>query len=202
MSLHRFQNVADGKGNRIQIHESVTAPRQLDDVARERAETKRRAVDQAELALLHRIDVSAPPPLQGLRQEQNRGQWRPEVVRDLHHQFQTIGSRQAIGEVLRPVRLQPGMHLFDGAEDGKDGFAVGRLGIPPDSFQQLTADQFEKAAGQDGARNLVRQRFTAVGGGANRPGELHQMGANFLLGWAVFDDLLPSSLDVAHGLVE
>src|SRR4029450_1929278 len=118
------------------------------------------------------------------------------------YELQAVGPRQAIGEVLSPVRLQPGVHLFNGAEDCEDGFGVGGFGIPPDSFQQLTADQFEKAAPQDGAGNVVRQPVAAVGGGANRSGELHQMGANFLLGWAVFDDLLPSSLDVAHGLVE
>ncbi len=67
---------------------------------------------------------------------------------------------------------------------------------------KLTADQFEKTAGEDGARDVVGRGLTTVGGGADRPGELHQMGANLFLGWAVFDDLLPSSLDVAHGLVE
>src|SRR4030095_4651649 len=139
-----------------QTHETVTSPRQLDDIARERAETKRSAVDQAELALLHSIDVSAPTPLQGLRQEQDRGQWRPEVVRDLHYELQAVGPRQAIGEVLSPVRLQPGVHLFNGAEDCEDGFGVGGFGIPPDSFQQLTADQFEKAAAQDGAGDVGR----------------------------------------------
>ena len=114
---HRLQNVGDRERNRVQVHQAVAAPGQLDDVAGHGAETKRSAVNQAKLSLLHRIDRAAASPLEGLRQKQNRGKRRAKVVSYFHHQLQPVRRGEPVGEVLGPVRLQMQADPFDGVED-------------------------------------------------------------------------------------
>ncbi len=91
----RLQDVGDRERNRVQVHQPVAAPGQLDHIAGHGAETERGAVDQTELPLLHRVDRAAAATLQGLRQKQNRGERRAKIVSHLHHQLQPVGPKRA-----------------------------------------------------------------------------------------------------------
>ena len=127
---HRLEDVGHRERDRIEIDQAVAAAGQLDHVARHRAEAEGRAVDQAELALLHRIDRAAPAALQGLGQEEDRGERRAEVVRHLDHQLEPVGPGEPVGEVLRPVGLEPLAHLLDRAEQPQQLAGVGRRAAP------------------------------------------------------------------------
>ena len=91
---------------RVEIHQAVATPRQLDHVAGHGGEAEGGAVDQAELPLLHRVDGAAPAPLQGFGQEQDRRERRAEVVGHLDHELQPVGAGKPVGKVLDPVGLE------------------------------------------------------------------------------------------------
>ena len=92
--------------NKVPGVRAVATPGQLDDIARNGAETKGGAVDQSELPFLDRVDRTAAPPLQRFRQEKDRGERRTQVVRHLDHQLQAIRRGEPVGEVLRPVGFE------------------------------------------------------------------------------------------------
>ena len=106
------------------------------------------AVDQAELALLHRVHGAAPAPLQGLGEEQDRGERRAQVVRHLDHELETIGPRQPVGKVLRPVGLEPLAHLLDGAEEPEQLAGVGRRAAPAARSTNAARIRPEQPAGE------------------------------------------------------
>ncbi len=110
---------ADGERNRIEVHQPVAATGQLDHVARHRAQSERRAVDEAELPLLHLVDRPAPAALQGLGEKENRGERRPKVVGDLDDQLQAVGAGEPVGEMLRPIGLEPLAHRLHGADGSR-----------------------------------------------------------------------------------
>src|SRR5687767_11358065 len=116
---HRLENVGDREWDRVEVYQPVAAARELDHVTGYRAEAERGAVDESELALLHRRDRTAAGALQRFGEEENRGERRAEVVRYLDHQLETVGGGQAVGETLRPVHLQPLGHLLHRAEQAE-----------------------------------------------------------------------------------
>jgi hypothetical protein len=97
---NRFENVGNRERDGVEIDQTVPAPSQLDDVTRHRAQAECGAVDQAQLPFLHRIDGTAAAPLKSLRQKQDGGEGRPEVMSHLNHQLEPIRTAQAIAEAL------------------------------------------------------------------------------------------------------
>ena len=143
----------------IEVDQPVAAPGQLDHVARHRAEPERGAVDQAELALLDRVHRAAASALEGLGQEEDRGERRAQIVGDLHHQLQAVGSGEPIGEVLRPVRLQPLAHLLQGREHQEQLPRLGNRRQPLDLLEEGPSHQAQQPPGERRAGHLH-----AVGG--------------------------------------
>jgi hypothetical protein len=68
------------------------------------------------LPLLHRIYRPTPASLEGLRQKQNGGERRAEIVGDLDHQLETVRSGQPVVEMLGPIGFEVLTHDFDGMQ--------------------------------------------------------------------------------------
>src|SRR5207247_7026635 len=86
------------------VHQPVAAPRELEHVARCGAQTKRGAVDEAELATLLRGHRATLALLQCFREEENGGEGRAQVVRELYDEVEPVWAGQAGGQILRLLR--------------------------------------------------------------------------------------------------
>src|SRR5439155_3167988 len=86
------------------VHQPVAAPGELEHVARCGAQTKRGAVDQAELATLLRGHRATLALVQCFREEENGGEGRAQVVRELYDEVEPVWAGQAGGQILRLLR--------------------------------------------------------------------------------------------------
>ena len=198
----RFEDVGDRERNRIEIDQPVAAAGQLDDVARHRAEAEGGAVDEAELALLDRIDRAAPAPLERLGQEEDRGEGRAKIVGDLDHQLEPVGSGEPVGEVLRPVGLEPLAHRSMAPSNRRSCPASGG-GSNRTRSTKGAADQPERAGATEAfcgtARARPRRGPQLL---PDRHAELRQVAVASSAPEACSSDPFPLRLRPQHGLAQ
>ena len=148
----RLEDVGDRERDRLEVHQAIAAARELDDVAGHGAEPEGGAVDEAELALLHRGEGAAAAALQRLGQEENRGEGRPEVVGHLDHEFEAVVTGEAIGELLGPVELEGVADALECREEPHNLLRIEGRGPALEDGGEATAKQAELRACEDAAR--------------------------------------------------
>src|SRR2546425_1977557 len=147
---HRVHDVADRveqghqrkRGGPV-IEQLVAVASQLDRVARQRAQAEGGAVDQPQLAVLQLVDRAALTLLQRFGEEEDRREWRPQVVRHLDEQLQAVGAGETRGHVLRAVRLERAPHDVYRLPRLQDQTRVRRRAALVPGTDQLASQQLE-----------------------------------------------------------
>ncbi len=121
----RLQHIGDGEGDRLLIHQRGAAAREFDHVARQRTQPEGGTVDQPQLALLDRRQLTTRTGPQAFGEDQDGAQRRAHVVRHLHDELLRIVARQPRRKPMRGVDVEFLLHPFKSAQHAHDFFRLG-----------------------------------------------------------------------------
>src|SRR5690606_4514677 len=116
---HRLDDIGHRERDWFGGREPVAAARELDHVARHRAETEGGAVDQTELPLLHVVHGPALSLSESLREEEDRRERGSQVVTDFHEELETAGAGEAAGEAMCLVAIERRLHPLERLEESE-----------------------------------------------------------------------------------
>ena len=145
---HGIQQLAQREWGRLALGEGVSIVGQFQGVVHRSAEAERGAVDEPKLAVLRRVDLAAPAPVQRFREEQDSRERAAKVVRRFDEQLECVCRGDSLVELHSAGLLQGEPHLLE-ARQGFEDVSRRRLGpVLGPAAEELAVQHLDKTLPQ------------------------------------------------------